>query len=96
MSGKSVKLATITLLLHLEGCSEETALPVNSVTTIESETESFTIRNSEIRQDIITALIDSANQHWTNYDGSIGFYSQDVEKVDAIGYEAIGAYAARN
>lgn len=96
MIKNSLKIATIILITYLGGCSEETALPVNSVTTIESETESFTIRNPEIRQDIITALIGSAIQHWTNYDGSIGFYSQDVEKVDAIGYEAIGAYAARN
>ena len=31
-----------------------------------------------------------------NKDGTIGFYSRDAEKVDAIGFAAIGAYAARN
>ena len=92
-----LKIATITFLIYLGGCGEETALPPgNSVTNIQSETESFTIRNPEIKQDIITALIDSDIEHWTNEDGSIGFYSQDAEQVDAIGYAAIGAYAARN
>ena len=96
MVKNSLKLATITLFINLGGCSGETTLPVASVTTIQSETESFNIRNPEIKQDIITALIDSDIQHWTNEDGSIGFYSQDAEQVDAIGYAAIGAYAARN
>ena len=51
----------------LGGCGEETALPPgNSVTNIQSETESFTIRNPEIKQDIVTALIDSDIEHWTN------------------------------
>ena len=96
MVKNSLKIATIALFIYLGGCVEETAQPVNIVTTIQSETESFTIRNPEIKQDIITALIDSDIQHWTNEDGSIGFYSQDAEQVDAIGYAAIGAYAARN
>ena len=96
MVKNSFKIVTIALFIYLGGCVEETAQPVNSVTTIQSETESFTIRNPEIKQDIITALIDSDIEHWTNQDGSVGFYSQDAEQVDAIGYAAIGAYAARN
>ena len=96
MVKNSFKIVTLALFIYLGGCVEETAQPVNSVTTIQSETESFNIRNPEIKQDIITALIDSDIQHWTNEDGSIGFYSQDAERVDAIGYAAIGAYAARN
>ena len=96
MIKNSIKIATITLLTYLGGCGKETTLPVNSVSTNQSETESFTVRNPEIKQDIINALIDSDIQHWTNEDGSIGFYSQDAEQVDAIGYAAIGAYAARN
>ena len=96
MIKNSLKIATITLFAYLVGCGEETALPINSVTTIQSGTERFTIRNPEIKQDIVTALIDSDIEHWTNEDGSIGFYSQDAEQVDAIGYAAIGAYAARN
>ena len=96
MVKNSFIIVTIALFIYLGGCVEETAQPVNSVTTIQSETESFNIRNPEIKQDIITALIDSDIQHWTNDDGSIGFYSQDAEQVDAIGYAAIGAYAARN
>ena len=96
MVKNSFKIVTIALFIYLGGCVEETAQPVNSVTTIQSETESFNIRNPEIKQDIITALIDSDIEHWTNEDGSIGFNSQDAEQVDAIGYAAIGAYAARN
>ena len=96
MVKNSFKIVTLALFIYLGGCVEETAQPVNRVTTIQSETESFNIRNPEIKQDIITALIDSDIQHWTNEDGSIGFYSQDAEQVDAIGYAAIGAYAARN
>ena len=96
MVKNSFKIVTLALFIYLGGCVEETAQPVNSVTTIQSEPESFNIRNPEIKQDIITALIDSDIQHWTNEDGSIGFYSQDAEQVDAIGYAAIGAYAARN
>ena len=96
MVKNSFKIVTIALFIYLGGCVEETAQPVNSVTTIQSETESFNIRNPEIKRDIITALIDRDIQHWTNEDGSIGFYSQDAEQVDAIGYAAIGAYAARN
>ena len=51
--------------------------------------------NAEIRQDIINALITDGIEHWENDDGSIGFYVKDAEKIDAIGYFAIGAYAAR-
>ena len=54
------------------------------------------MRNSEIRLDIINALIGHEIEYWINEDSSIGFYSKDAERVDAIGYAAIGAYAARN
>jgi hypothetical protein len=57
---------------------------------------SFTMRNSEIRHDIITALTQQGIQHWINQDGSVGFFAADSEAVDAIGFNAIGAYAARN
>ena len=66
MIKNSLKIATIALFIYLGGYGEETALPVNSVTTIQSETESFIIRSSETKQDIITALINSDIQHWTN------------------------------
>ena len=91
-----LKIAAITFLISLGGCSEETALPANSLSDNKSETESFSIRNPEIKQDIITALIANDIEYWANKDGSIGFYSQDAEHVDAIGFQAIGAYAARN
>ena len=91
-----LKIAAILSLISLEGCSEDTTLPANSLSDSKSETQSFSIRNSEIKQDIINGLIASDIEHWANKDGSIGFHSQDAEHVDAIGFAAIGAYAARN
>ena len=91
-----LKLTAIAFLIFLGGCSEETTFSANSPSDNTPKTESFSIRNLEIKQDIITALIANDIEHWANADGSIGFYSQDAEQVDAIGFSAIGAYAARN
>ena len=91
-----LKIAAIAFLIYLEGCSEETALPANSLSGNESETESFSIQNPEIKQDVISALVANDIELWVNKDGSIGFHSQDAEQVDEIGFAAIGAYAARN
>ena len=52
--------------------------------------------NKEIRQDILNALTKQGIEHWINADGSVGFYAVDTEAVVAIGFNAIGAYAARN
>jgi len=92
-----LKLTAITFLIFLGGCAEETTDTANNPSDNNTpKTESFSIRNLEIKQDIITALIANDIEHWANADGSIGFYSQDAEQVDAIGFSAIGAYAARN
>ena len=91
-----LKLTAIAFLIFLGGCSEETTFSANNPSDNTPKTESFSIRNLEIKQDIITALIANDIEHWVNEDGSIGFYSQDAEQVDAIGFSAIGAYAARN
>ena len=70
--------------------------PVQSaIVQDENAIDSFRMGNAEIRQDIINALIADGIEHWENDDGSIGFYVKDTERVDAIGYFAIGAYAAR-
>jgi hypothetical protein len=80
----------------LNGCGE------TKISTIESEmeelaqTDNFTVNNAEIRQDIINELIAQSIEYWINTDASIGFNSRDAERIDAIGYKAIGAYAARN
>jgi len=84
--------------LLLLSCGESTPTLTevqNESTSTESDTDSFRMRNAEIRQDIINALIAEGIEHWENDDGSTGFYSRDTERVDAIGFFAISAYAAR-
>jgi hypothetical protein len=82
--------------LFISGC--DGASPQNTRSELEktSEVESFTMRNTEIRQDIINELTARNIEYWINEDGSIGFNSKDGKQIDAIGFEAIGAYAARN
>ncbi|MED5412861.1 MAG: hypothetical protein VYE30_11015 [Pseudomonadota bacterium] len=81
----------------LANCSDE--INVNetepAIDQDKNAIDSFRMGNAEIRQDIINALITDGIEHWENDDGSIGFYVKDAEKIDAIGYFAIGAYAAR-
>ena len=96
MIQKILKVAAITFLISLESCSEETEVPSNRLSDNKSETESFSIRNPEIKKDIVTALITNDTEHWKKTDEPIGFYSQEAERVDAIGFAAIGAYAAPN
>ena len=82
----------------LASCSEEVrpTTPDPIVDENPGGEERLSMRNGEIRQDIINALVAQEIEHWINEDGSIGFNSEDAERVDAIGYAAIGAYAARN
>ena len=87
-------LFIVLLILLLSYCGETTG-PVLEITEPVSDEDSFRMGNEEIRQDIINALIAEGIEHWENEDGSIGFYSKDTERVDAIGFFAIGAYAAR-
>ena len=94
------KLKPYLLLIStlLVSCGKEpiptTAEAAINVNTIGKET--IRMRNREIRLDIINALIGHEIEYWINEDSSIGFYSKDAERVDTIGYAAIGAYAARN
>ena len=78
-------------------CSEETTLPELKPTFVQqiSDLDSLRIGNEEIPQHIINALIADSIEHWENEDGSIGFYKKDTDRVDAIGFFAIGTYAAR-
>ena len=77
--------------LFISGC--DGASPQNTRSELEktSEVESFTMRNTEIRQDIINELIARNIEYWINEDDSIGFNSKDAKQIDAIGFEAIGA-----
>lgn len=79
-------------------CSPASAPPLETLEAISDPKAkmSFTMGNREIRQDIITALDEQNIEHWLNEDNSVGFYAADAEAVDAIGFNAIGAYAARN
>ena len=91
-----LKITASVILTIFVGCTEKNTSNDNEVAPGKMETESFSMRNSEIRQDIVDELLSTCIEHWENQDGTIGFYSRDAEKVDAIGFAAIGAYAARN
>ena len=83
-------------IAFLGGCGE---IPTSTAAPELEElakVDSFRIQNAEIRQDIINELVFQEIEHWINADTSIGFNLRDAEKIDAIGYKAIGAYAARN
>jgi hypothetical protein len=54
--------------------------------------DSFTMRNPEIREDILNQLTLQGVEHWENDDGSIGFNVVDTKQVDQIANEAIGVY----
>jgi hypothetical protein len=93
-----LKLYLLLISTLLVSCGKE-PVPTTAEAAINVNTngkENIRMRNREIRLDIINALTGHEIEHWINEDGSIGFYSKDAERVDAIGYAAIGAYAARN
>ena len=83
-------------IAFLGGCGEIPTSTAESEIEKLAKVDSFRIQNAEIRQDIINELVFEEIEHWINTDTSIGFNLRDAEKFDAIGYRAIGAYAARN
>jgi hypothetical protein len=91
-------LTACSLCLFALGCSPErpTGIQPPAPNIAPDTRSSFTMGNKEIRQDILNALTKQGIEHWINADGSVGFYAVDTEAVDAIGFNAIGAYAARN
>ena len=91
------------LATMLYGCDTQGAIdaqndapPVESAQPlIEPEqplVDSFTMRNPEIREDILNQLTLQGVEHWENDDGSIGFNVVDTKQVDQIANEAIGVY----
>jgi len=82
--------------LFISGCDGEVPQNIRSELEKTAEVDSFTMRNTEIRQDIINELTARNIEYWINRDNSIGFNSKDAKQIDAIGFAAIGAYAARN
>jgi hypothetical protein len=94
-------LAAFICCLQFSACNpsntaEQAAQALATPSIDPTATDSFTLRNSEIRADIINALDSQGIRYWINEDGSVGFFSVDAETVDNIGLNAIGAYAARN
>ena len=93
-----LKLCLLLISAVLISCGKEPVPPIakEAINLNTTGKENIRMGNREIRQDIINALVGHEIEYWINEDGSIGFYSKDAERVDAIGYAAIGAYAARN
>ena len=96
MIEQTLRIMTIAALLVVSSCNQDPAPTLSPLPSDNLQIESFNVRNSEIRQDIINELLSREIEHWVNEDNSISFYSRDAERVDAIGFAAIGAYAARN
>ena len=55
-------------------------------------TDSFVMRSTEIREDLLEQLDIHGIEHWINSNGSIGFYVRDTKEVDRLANEAIGVY----
>ena len=55
-------------------------------------TDSFVMRNTEIREDLLEQLDIHGIEHWINSNASIGFYVRDTKEVDRLANEAIGVY----
>ena len=82
-----------TLLLTSCVKESETVSPLE-VTDSEplATTDSFVMRNTEIREDLLEQLDIHGIEHWINSSGSIGFYVRDTKEVDRLANEAIGVY----
>ena len=80
--------------LLLTSCVEESGA-VSHLDVTESDplaTDSFVIRNIEIREDLLEQLDIHGIEHWINSNASIGFYVRDTKEVDRLANEAIGVY----
>lgn len=79
-------------LLSCNDSPQVTPAPVESEEVINQ----ISVRNEEIRKDILAEMASHNIEYWINDDNSIGFPVADAETVDQIWYEVIGAYASRN
>ena len=81
--------------LLLASCVEESET-VSPLEVTDSEplatTDSFVMRNTQIREDLLEQLDIHGIEHWINSSGSIGFYVRDTKEVDRLANEAIGVY----
>lgn len=96
-------VSSVLLATMLYGCDTQDAIDAqtdaplveSAQPLIEPEqpiVDSFTMRNPEIREDILNQLNLQGVEHWENDDGSIGFNVVDTKQVDQIANEAIGVY----
>ena len=80
--------------LLLTSCVEEseTGSQLDVIEFDPLATDSFVMRNTEIREDLLEQLDIHGIEHWINSNGSIGFYVRDTKAVDRLANEAIGVY----
>ena len=83
-------LATLLLTSCVE--ESETGSQLNVTESDPLATDSFVMRNTEIREDLLEQLDIHGIEHWTNSNQSIGFYARDTKAVDRLANEAIGVY----
>lgn len=83
------------LTLLLTSCVKESET-VSQLDVTDSDplatTDSFVMRNNEIREDLLEQLDIHGVEHWINSNGSIGFYARDAKELDRLANEAIGVY----
>lgn len=82
------------LVLFIAGCSPAVEEPASVMQEAVSPnaTDSFVMRNPEIREDLLNQLAEHNIEFWINEDSSIGFYVRDTKEVDRLANEAIGVY----
>lgn len=82
----------------LVACSQENDT-VDSQIVIEEvvpETNSFNMRNREIREEMLAEFTANNIEYWINDDGSIGYNTVDGEAIDRIGNLIRAEYIHRN
>lgn len=91
-----MKPFALLLCLLLVTCDGNSQPAPPATPEVESEISSFRIRNGEIRDEVLTAMTKQGIAYTVNADSSISFNARDNKAVDAIYYDAVGRYAARN
>lgn len=91
-----MKPLALLFCLLLVTCGEGTPPPPPAAVEPEDSVSSFRIRNAEIRDEVLAAMTTQGIEYSVNTDGTISFDASDNEAVDAIYYDAVGRYAARN
>ena len=91
-------LTILLLVLMVTACEGD-----QTVTATEASSDfddslmgSFSIRNDEIREEMIAEFEKSGIRYSLSDDGGIGYYLSDGETIDRIGNLIIGEYISRN